>query len=102
MTAIAPIEERIIKEIAERALASSYSISVGDGEDFSLEQSTDAVAIMEEVGATDETVFVIYAGSLRLGFIHFVHGNGEDVLSDCTANMAIDDLVDGAVYSEVS
>lgn len=102
MSAIAPIEDRIIKAIVERALATGRSISVGDGEDFSLEQSTDAGAIMAEVGATDETVFVVYTGVSRLGFIHFVHGNDEDVLSDCTANMAIDDITNGAVYPEVS
>lgn len=87
---IDPIEAKIMRDVIAKAFAAGYNISVGDGEEFPLKNSTDAEAIMTASGSTDETVFVMYGGAKRIGFIHFIHGNGEDVLSDCTDSPLID------------
>lgn len=92
---IEPVEAAIMRDVIARAFEAGCNISVGDGEEFPLTHSTDAAAIMEASGSTEETIFVLYlaygAGTVtdpirnvRIGFIHFIHGNGEDVLSDCT------------------
>ncbi|MBC2806613.1 hypothetical protein C3Y94_026025 [Rhizobium ruizarguesonis] len=78
-------EAKIIQGIIDRALARNYLVSVFDGLQFALHGSSDIEAITAEVHATDVTELIFHtADKQRLGGILLIHGNHEDVVSDCT------------------
>lgn len=78
-----PIEQDIISQIVDRALAKGYMISVFDGEEWAVVKSRDKDRILAETAATDVTQYKIRnAEGENLGSIIFVHGNDEDVIHD--------------------
>ncbi|MGO7308810.1 hypothetical protein ACCS91_33685 [Rhizobium ruizarguesonis] len=82
---VGPTEATIIQGIIDRALALNYLVSVFDGLQFALRLSSDPEAITAEVHATDVTELIFHtAEKQRLGGILLIHGNDEDVVSDCT------------------
>lgn len=89
------IEARIVRNIVRRALAKGYLVSVSDGESVSVLRTNSLDLVMSEVGATDETTLIFCdSDHRRLGGIHLVHGNGEDVVSDHTDNDEMCELVE--------
>jgi len=82
---IRPKEAEIITKIIEKALGLSYFISVNDGLNWALKQSIDFEAITSEVAATDVTILRFRTSEREeIGNILLIHGNDEDVVSDCT------------------
>ncbi|WP_454287200.1 hypothetical protein [Rhizobium arsenicireducens] len=73
-------EQAIVGGIIRRALAGGHEISIHDEEELVLSRSRDYEVITAEVAATDLTTLVISG----LGSILLIHGNGQDVVSDCT------------------
>ena len=99
---IGKTEARIIKMVAEKAIGFGWSVSVGDGEEWPLKKSKDLDSIFAEVGHTDETHFqffredaVVGSGYEKVGWVWFVHGNDEDVVTDYTDNERINELMVG-------
>ena len=79
-------EKQILNLIIQDALALGFDVTVHNGEEAVLKRSTDAQAIANEIGTTDE-------GHLRFRkkgtegpshTIFLVHGNGCDLISDCS------------------
>lgn len=85
---VSNIERRIITRILKRALAKGYSITVNDGEE-DVVTSTDLATLQAEIGHTCETYLIIK----DVGWIWLVHGNEEDVVTDCVENEFIAALV---------
>ena len=82
-TYLDPVERKIINRVIKQALANGWLISVFDGEEYPVKYSREYGKITAEVAATDETRLVIRAADrAKLGTVLFIHGNGEDVLSD--------------------
>lgn len=84
MSDLSDIERKIIEPIIDRTLKAGLVISVYDGEEYALNFSTDKAEILKVTGATDETTYWFCDGVTYLGHVHLVHGNDEDVVSDCT------------------
>ena len=81
-------ESKIIRKAAKALLTEGYSIRVHDGTEFATDKTTKITEIMAECFATDTTSFIVYdAMNTRAGWIQFIHGNGEDVISDYTTNL---------------
>jgi len=85
-------ERRIIKGLVSRALGRGYVVSVNDGEEWSLVRSSSSSAICASIGLTDTTTLVFRDGArrddagrlARVGSVFLVHGNGDEVVCDCT------------------
>ncbi len=87
------LEMTIAKELIERALARGYTVSVYDGEEFTVKRSVDLATIIASLATTDCDTLVIRNGKDRLGSILLIWGNGEDVISDYTDKPEIEALV---------
>ena len=84
------VEQKIARHTVTALLACGYSLSVYDGEEVTVERSTDKTAICNAMYTTDEDyLFVFRAGeSSRIGWVRFVYGNdGWDVICDYTTNL---------------
>lgn len=80
-------EGRICSKLIKHGLASGYSISVFDSEEWSVTKSTSYTEIMEVMFCTDSDVVVFYdAEGNRIGNVALIYGNdGYDVISDWSA-----------------
>ncbi|MDX0762392.1 hypothetical protein U8C32_08695 [Sinorhizobium medicae] len=89
-------EQRIVGKLIRKALALGYLVSVYDGEEWALVKADDYKAITAEVAATDETTlrFRLASGE-KVGSVWLVHGNEDDVISDCSDNAATLALCEG-------
>jgi hypothetical protein len=87
-------EAAIIDKVIEWALSSpERQIALFDGEEESCPRTRDIDAIRKEVAITDHTSAIIYdMGHKHLGSVLFIHGNGEDVLSDYSDNKLMDQM----------
>ena len=105
-------EAKIINKIITSALKNGYSISVFDGEDYSLLRSTTRKEIKAECFATDETTLIFHKGeypdnkgwvvvSDYKGWVWLIHGNSYDVISDYSDNPEIEEILKPAMqYAE--
>lgn len=102
-----PTERRIIASVIAAALRDGLQISVNDGEETTVSRSTDRAAIADAIGTTDETTLTFWApkpdkAATRVGAIWLVHGNEEDVISDCTDVPRITRLCDLATAKRIT
>lgn len=89
-------EERfVVKQIVGRALDKGYLLSVDDGEDFPIQNSNDAEAVMEQLGHCDEEWLIVSnPDAKQIGAIFLVYGNDADeVVADCTDKPEILEIV---------
>jgi hypothetical protein len=97
-------ERKIINRLIDDALAAGYAISVNDGEETTVKQSQDRAAIRGAMATTDTDILTFWdpkggptvGVSKRLGFVWLIYGNDCDVISDYSANEAMDTLLAGA------
>ncbi len=80
------IERSIINRLIANGLANGYLISVNDGEVWTLRDSTKAGAIKAEIGHTDDCSLAFRKKDGKFATFYLVHGNQEDLISDCTEN----------------
>ena len=81
-------EGRICAALIDAVLAKGATISINNGEEYSVKRSTDKTAIMAGMFETDsDTLLARDAEGERLGWWDLVYGNdGYDVISDYSAN----------------
>lgn len=88
MNKIEQIERKIIGRLMRAILDAGHCISVNDGEEWVLKMSTSQTKIMGAMFSTDEDFWrVRNTAGESLGVIHFVHGNGNDVISDYSCSL---------------
>ncbi len=77
-------ETLIAMQCVTTALDMGHSVSVNDGEEFTVEKSRDKKAIKAALQTTDEDYLHFYrADGTRIGWVFLVYGNeGWDVMSD--------------------
>lgn len=93
---MSPDEAKVVRPIIQRGLDAGYSVSVFDGEEWTVKRSTDRDRIMAALGTTDDDTVRFRNGDDIVGSILLVYGNAPDeVVSDCTDNAAILALVSG-------
>lgn len=91
------VERQIVERLVRDALRLAFSVSVNDGEDTTLHESTDLDAIGKAMGTTDEDWLVFHSPARgRVGWVRLIYGNGADVISDYTANETMERIVAGA------
>jgi len=80
-------EGRICSRLVKHALASGYTVSVHDSEEWTVIKSTSYREIMEALFTTDqETLLFRDKDGNRLGTVLLVYGNdGYDVMADMSA-----------------
>lgn len=84
------IERKIAIATIKDLLNSGHSISVNDGEEVTLERSTDQTDILDAMFTTDEDYLIAHKdGELTsIGWVRFIYGNdGWDVVNDYTTNL---------------
>jgi hypothetical protein len=99
-------EKAICLRLVRDALKAGYVVSVNDGGDDVLVNSSSFQAIVAAMFSTDEDVLtfrdprvvVDVARKLiqRVGFVHLVYGNDCDVISDGSTGAKMDNLLAGA------
>jgi hypothetical protein len=90
--------------LVDAALASGYTVSVNDGEEWTVKKSTDRTVILDAMGTTGEDrLMVRNSVGDKVACYYLIYGNGSDVLSDWSftdetmfesnrlANIAIDE-----------
>lgn len=77
-----PTERRIINRLIGAALRKGYTISVNDGEDWTIRQSNDAETITNALATTDRDTLSFRAEGKHIGSILLIWGNDEDVISN--------------------
>ena len=93
-TWVSPVERRIIGIAIKTILVEDLMIAVYDGEELALSRTTDVQNILGVIGDTDITIFNVYQrDGYMTGFIVFIHGNAEDVLSDYSCGDRIEKIV---------
>jgi hypothetical protein len=90
----APAEaRRIAKRLIQAALDAGYAISVFDGEETTVRQSTDRRAIIDAMATTSDDRLTFWMGDTRIGTVWLIYSNGEDVISDWSSNETMDALL---------
>jgi hypothetical protein len=83
--------------LVRKALAAGYTVSVFDGEEYSVKRSSDLVEIKRELHATDEEWLTFRrADGSRVGTAFLVYGNapdGSELVCDHTDNAEMQALV---------
>lgn len=77
------IEKKIVREVVTRALAEGWTVSVNDGEEWSVWRSTNLDEIVEATRSTDMDILLLHraADKTCIGYVDLVYGNGIDVIS---------------------
>jgi hypothetical protein len=90
-------EKRIAHKLITDAVAAGYLISVYEGEDWAIKRSHDGDAVKAALASTDEDVLRFrQADGALVGWVRLIWGNDCDLISDCSDNEAINELVKGA------
>jgi hypothetical protein len=92
----AVVAKRLIRIILERG----YMVSINDGEEWTVELSTDRKEILPALATTGEDILRLYKDGERAGSIWLVYGNAEDgseLIADHSDNEACHSIC-AAVY----
>jgi hypothetical protein len=91
------IEKKIFSRVVKSALEKGLTLSVFDGEEYTVKNSAKYFEIMAEFSTTDEDYLVIHQNDDKVGWVRFIYGNdGYDVISDYTANDLTEEVVEPA------
>jgi len=92
------LEMSIIRRLVKDALALGYTVSVCDGEEWTVKRSTKPGEILAAVRTTDEDYLAFRtADGTYVGKVFLVYGNEPyEVISDYSANEATEALLKGA------
>lgn len=92
----AVIEKIIVGKLVEGFLAAGFALSVNDGEETTVQRSTDRAAIFSALHSTDEDYLIVHPanGTKRIGWVRLIWGNDHHIISDFTAKPEIEAIVD--------
>ena len=85
-------EQRIAKALVRRALERGFLISVFDGEETVLSQSSNELEIFFSMNSTECDVLRFWQDGERIGFVTLIWGNDEDLISDYSDRPEIEAL----------
>lgn len=98
MEHVSLVERIIIQEILSAADARFLSVSVFNGERWSLEKSRDFQTIKGVIGVKDETILCLRdSEGVDVGSVSLVHGNESDVIGEYTDSPAMLALMGSAI-----
>lgn len=87
-------ERRIVKTLLERAHGFGWSVSVNDGEAWTVKSAHAEFSILAPALATTDADTLRFrdATGAKIGSVVLVWGNDEDLISDCSDNEEINAL----------
>lgn len=89
-------ERRTATRLVAAALAAGYTVSVYDGEEYTVKRSRKSKEILEALATTGEDALVIRdSAGERLGVLSLIWGNnpsGDELISDHSDNDAMEAL----------
>jgi hypothetical protein len=85
------IERQICERLVADLLAGGFTVSVDDGEEITLRNSTDAAAILGAMFTTDQDMLVIRHPDRKKSWVVLIHGNDRDIISDY--GVSIEDVI---------
>lgn len=90
------LEKKIVRKMCKDGIAKGWTVSVNDGEEWTIKRSKDMKAIMKAVMTTDEDIIRFRDGTgERVGDVYLVYGNdGWDVISDYSSNPVMEAFQD--------
>jgi hypothetical protein len=93
-----PVEVELCQKLVKKGLAAGYRISVYDGEDCVRYASVREAEILEVLFETKLTKlrFLTPIGK-HVGDVVLIYGNGEDVISHWSDNVAINELIEQVI-----
>lgn len=85
------VEGRIVSKLIKHGLASGYAVSVCDGEEWVVKQSTDYAKLIAACASTDEDRIRFWSLGAddhhKIGTVTLIYGNcGYDVISDYSSD----------------
>lgn len=94
----APIEHKIAVCLIINALAlPGATISVNDGEEWTVKESNDIGKVWAALATTDSDVLRVHLPDGTTGSVVLIWGNGVDLISDWTDNELADKLCDSVI-----
>ncbi len=89
-------EKRMCVALVNACIDRGFSVSVFDGEEWTVKRSTDRERILMALFSTDQDLLKIHdAAGQSAGWFELVYGNdGHDVVSDFTANEVCSNIWD--------
>lgn len=90
------IEKRIVGKLVTDLLAAGYVITVNDGEDDCLVQSTEPAKIFDALSSTDTDKLYLHKDLRHAGWILLVWGNDAHVISNSTTGSDLEAAMAGA------
>ena len=92
------IEQPIARRLVSNALLKGYTVSVNDGEEWTVKRSTHKPTIVGAMFSTDsDTLRFRRSDGSPVGSVILIYGNGEDVIADYSANPDIEHLVESTI-----
>lgn len=88
------------RRLVRIALAKGYAISVYDGEEWTVKQSTDRMTVLQALATTECDTLRFRKDGEKLGSMLLIYGNatdGSELIADYSANEAMETL-----YNEVA
>jgi hypothetical protein len=87
-------EFRIVRTLINRALSRDYTVSVYDGEEFTVKRSRDPAEIIGALATTGGDLLRIRtADGAKVGVIQLVYNGDDTVIADHTDNAETADLI---------
>lgn len=85
---IEQLEKRIAGKAASALIGAGYSVTINDGEEDVVTESTNVDDILERMFSTDEDIMIAVKDGKGVGWVRFIYGNdGWDVINDYTTNL---------------
>lgn len=82
------VEREIATALVDSALAAGYTVTVFNGEEDVLKQSSSQTDILAAMFSTDDDRLFLWRDGQQVGWVLFIYGNdGPDVISDYTTNL---------------
>lgn len=75
-------EKKIVGKLVEDFLAAGFSLSVNDGEEVTVKNSTDAAEIYAALSSTGEDYLIVHQHKQRDRWVRLIWGNDVDIISD--------------------
>lgn len=91
-------EKLIVGKLVTDLLAAGFTLSVDDGEEVTVERSTDPAAIFPALSSTDADRLLIHRANTsdkgRISWVYLVWGNDHDIVSDWVMHNDIDPIIE--------
>lgn len=87
-------EKSVVRAIVRNAIKTGHTVSLNNGEEWSVKRSTSERDVMAEVYAADEETLKFHKDGKVIGSVYLVYGNSAgEVMADCTDSPAVEAIL---------